>query len=209
MAGKTNSRESIVETASRLFSTQGYHGTGLNQIIKESHCPKGSLYYYFPEGKEELARECIEQIKRKVSGKWEEAFDRYASPAKAIQHHIEMMAEDAEHSNFEGFTPLSFWNAVETSSVSLSLREACQAAIDEWRMLVTRRLQSAGLDTRRAEETATVVLSMLEGSLIIAMTNRDTGPIRIASKYMGILVERVLQDGATEKIEIIEKDNNK
>lgn len=209
MAGKTNSRESIVGTASRLFSTQGYHGTGLNQIIKESRCPKGSLYYYFPAGKEELARECIEQIKRKVSGKWEEAFDRYASPAKAIQHHIEMMAEDAEHSNFEGFTPLSFWNAVETSSVSLSLREACQAAIDEWRMLVTRRLQSAGLDPLRAEETATVVLSMLEGSLIIAMTNRDTGPIRIASKYMGILVERVLQDGATNKIEIIEKDNNK
>jgi len=198
MAGKANSRGSIVETATRLFSAQGYHGTGLNQIIKESHCPKGSLYYYFPEGKEELARECIEQIKRKVSDKWEEAFERFEHPARAIEYHIEMMAEDAERSNFKGFTPLSFWNAVETSSVSLSLREACQGAIDEWRHMLTRRLQSAGLDADRAGETATVVLSMLEGSLIIAMTNRDTEPIHTASKYMGILVERLLQVSRTD-----------
>ncbi|GIO65772.1 TetR/AcrR family transcriptional regulator [Paenibacillus cookii] len=192
MAGKANSREIIVKTATRLFSVQGYHGTGLNQIIKESQCPKGSLYYYFPEGKEELARECIEQIKRMVSGKWQEAFERFEHPAQAIPYHIEMMAEDAEKSNFEGFTPLSFWNAVETCSVSVSLREACQNAIDEWHGMLSQRLQSAGLDAERAAETATVILSMMEGSLIIAMTKQDSGPIHAASKYMGILVERLL-----------------
>ena len=54
-------REKFVETTSRLMEIQGYHATGLNQIIKESGAPKGSLYYHFPGGKEELASEAVHQ----------------------------------------------------------------------------------------------------------------------------------------------------
>ena len=42
----------ILITAARLFQQQGYHATGLNQIVVESGTPKGSLYYYYPGGKE-------------------------------------------------------------------------------------------------------------------------------------------------------------
>jgi TetR/AcrR family transcriptional repressor of lmrAB and yxaGH operons len=45
----------LLGTAADLFQRQGYHGTGLNQILAESGAPKGSLYHYFPEGKEALA----------------------------------------------------------------------------------------------------------------------------------------------------------
>lgn len=55
MKEKTSDRDNILRTASRLFRKQGYHATGLNQITAESGAPRGSLYYYFPGGKEELA----------------------------------------------------------------------------------------------------------------------------------------------------------
>jgi TetR/AcrR family transcriptional regulator, lmrAB and yxaGH operons repressor len=50
-------RDQIIQTTCTLLESQGYHATGLNQILKESGAPKGSLYYYFPQGKEELAEE--------------------------------------------------------------------------------------------------------------------------------------------------------
>lgn len=50
-------KQQILEAAARLFERQGYHATGLNEIIRESSAPKGSLYYYFLDGKEQIGAE--------------------------------------------------------------------------------------------------------------------------------------------------------
>ena len=66
MNSKVKSKDVLIETASRLFKVRGYCGVGLNDIIEESGIPKGSLYYYFPEGKEQLAIAAIENTKKLV-----------------------------------------------------------------------------------------------------------------------------------------------
>ena len=73
MNNKLDTRDKLIKTASRLFGIQGYHATGLNEILKESGTPKGSLYYHFPNGKEELALEAIklasENIQREIKSR--------------------------------------------------------------------------------------------------------------------------------------------
>jgi AcrR family transcriptional regulator len=54
-------RDQIVKTACRLFYNQGYHLTGINQIIEEAGVAKASLYYHFPS-KEDL---CVEYLKKR------------------------------------------------------------------------------------------------------------------------------------------------
>ena len=56
---KTNTKDIFIDTASSLFANQGYHATGISEILKKSNAPKGSLYYYFPQGKEQLAQEAL------------------------------------------------------------------------------------------------------------------------------------------------------
>ena len=50
----STTREQIIEKTCELIELQGFNATGVNQIIRESGTPKGSLYYHFPGGKEEL-----------------------------------------------------------------------------------------------------------------------------------------------------------
>jgi len=42
----SETRAKILLTMARLIEKQGYHATGLNEIIKDSGAPKGSLYYF-------------------------------------------------------------------------------------------------------------------------------------------------------------------
>ncbi|MDQ2999201.1 MAG: TetR/AcrR family transcriptional regulator, partial [Chloroflexota bacterium] len=63
----STTRDQIVDAAGDLLESQGFHATGLNQIVKESGAPKGSLYYYFPAGKDEIAEAAIEQAGRAVA----------------------------------------------------------------------------------------------------------------------------------------------
>ena len=64
---KTNTKDIFIDTASSLFANQGYHATGISEILKKSNAPKGSLYYYFPQGKEQLAQEALQKTAEKIS----------------------------------------------------------------------------------------------------------------------------------------------
>src|SRR3954471_63787 len=54
-ASGSSSREAFVATTAMLLRRQGYAATGLAEIVARSGAPRGSLYFHFPGGKEELA----------------------------------------------------------------------------------------------------------------------------------------------------------
>src|ERR1043166_9563014 len=52
-------RERIVQRSAELFRRQGFASTGVKQIVAEASAPFGSLYHFFPGGKEQLGEEVI------------------------------------------------------------------------------------------------------------------------------------------------------
>src|ERR1700742_4634016 len=57
MPKRTDSKDRMIAAARRLFRERGYFGTALSDVVAESSAPRGSLYFHFPGGKEELATE--------------------------------------------------------------------------------------------------------------------------------------------------------
>src|ERR1700684_3923504 len=55
MAKASDSKGKTLTAAARLFRQQGYHGTALSDILAAAGSPRGSLYFHFPNGKEEIA----------------------------------------------------------------------------------------------------------------------------------------------------------
>src|SRR5215831_4859322 len=52
-------RDRILTAAADLLRRKGYSGTGLKDILKASDAPFGSLYHFFPDGKEQLGAEAL------------------------------------------------------------------------------------------------------------------------------------------------------
>jgi TetR/AcrR family transcriptional repressor of lmrAB and yxaGH operons len=70
----------------------GYHSTRLNQIVAESGAPKGSLYPYFPDGKDGLVEEAIAHTRQIMEARLREGMAAYTSPVEAIPHFLRNLA---------------------------------------------------------------------------------------------------------------------
>jgi TetR/AcrR family transcriptional regulator, lmrAB and yxaGH operons repressor len=157
-SGERSARQSLITTTSRLMEEQGYHGTGLNQIIKESGAPRGSLYYYFPAGKEELAAAAIAEQGRWMTGFTTERLAAEADPVVAIGGLLREMAAHIGASHFCAGAPLAAVT-LETAGASERLRAACQGAYAAQRRVFAAALERGGYPAARA-----MVLSRAEQS---------------------------------------------
>ena len=66
-------REKLIAVAADLFHRRGYHAVGLNEICAAGELPKGSVYYHFPKGKEEIAVAVIDVSKEQIANDIREA----------------------------------------------------------------------------------------------------------------------------------------
>lgn len=188
MNEKESTKDKIVKTASRLFQMQGYHATGLNQIIKESGSPKGSLYYHFPDGKEQLALESLQVTAKFVLDQIVEGLQKSSNPVIAIQNLITNMAERFDKEGCKGGVPVASI-ALETSLISEPLRNACQSAYISFQEAFTQKLISSGLEEKRAIELGIVINSMVEGAFLLSFTMGNSQPLRMVAKQIPVLFD--------------------
>ncbi|WHY77827.1 TetR/AcrR family transcriptional regulator [Neobacillus sp. WH10] len=188
MNEKQNSKDKLIKTASRLFQLQGYHATGLNQITKESGAPKGSLYYHFPEGKEQLAIESVQLTKKFVSEQIFNSLNKTPDPVKAIQNLIEEMAEHFQKKGRKGGVPIASV-ALETALISEPLREACQSAYTNFQAIFTQKLVQSGFEEKRAKDLGVVINSMIEGAFLISFTTGNSEPLHLVAKQIPVVLQ--------------------
>ena len=161
---------------------QGYHGTGLNQIVAESETPRGSLYYYFPNGKEELAAEAVRYRGQGMAEHIRAVLAQIDEPKEAIYQLIQIMIANLLKRNFTTGAPVA-GVAMEASNASEVLREACHEVYN----LVSQPLKSKlseVYDEGKADSLAIAILAALEGALVMAYTSRSARPLEAVAEMV-------------------------
>lgn len=185
---KESSRDKLVKTASRLFQLKGYHGTGLNHILKESGAPKGSLYYHFPDGKEQLAVESVQLTAEFVRNHIQRGVDEKTDAIEAIQDFIKGMAEQYQNDDSQQGVPIAAV-ALETALISEPIREACQNGYESFQQVFTEKLLKSGYEEARARELGIVINSMIEGAFLLSFTKGSNEPLLLAAKNIPALLK--------------------
>jgi TetR/AcrR family transcriptional regulator, lmrAB and yxaGH operons repressor len=170
-------RGRLLSATAKLLQTQGFHGTGLSQVIDEARAPKGSLYFHFPGGKEELTAEAL----RRSADEWQEAVLAVLAgapdPIAGVGAVCALLARTLEATAFRDGCPLATV-ALEASASSDRIHEVCAAAYGGWQRLIEAQLTGVGIDEPRAERLATFVLAAIEGALLLAKAHRSGEPLR-------------------------------
>lgn len=190
MSNQTKDR--ILETATRLFYFQGFHGTGLNQIISESGSPKGSLYHYFPEGKEQLAEEAIVLSKRRIGAVIQHYMNEFEEVGAALNAHILAMADlfDVENGLEENsYTMMPFGLlAAESAFMNERLRKVCGDTYKYWESIYYTKLIANGFSDEAAVTLSKAVSAMIEGAVTLSLSQRSNEPLLNISKVIPALL---------------------
>lgn len=198
MKSPIDSRARFVETTAALLRRQGYHATGLAQVVEESGAPKGSLYFHFPGGKEELAKAALERSGQEMQEKLAASIVGARSPAAAVRAVTSRLADDLEASRFQDGCPVATV-ALEAAAQVPALQAVCSASYARWQTLLEAYLGRAGLPAERARALGNLVLAAVEGALLLSRAHADTAPLRAAGEELASLLEQAIEASVPAK----------
>lgn len=187
MTEKPDSKEKTVLAAAKLLRRQGYSGTALSDILAAAGSPRGSLYFHFPNGKEEIAVAALTV----AGGAVRQAILATAKTSQSADEFLiriaRGMAADLQRSDFKEGCPIAP-TALEMSGASAGLTAAASAAFRGWEQEIATGLQSLGFDPEGATLLAAAALGQLEGALLLARTYQSLEPMQRVEATMKILV---------------------
>lgn len=179
----------LAESMLELIQTSGYSGTGLNAVIEHSSAPKGSVYFHFPDGKEGLGVAAVGLAEQQFEALIADAAASAPGPADAARAVIEALATIVGDSDFRLGCPVSVVT-LEMGAENERLRQACAAAFESWIASTSRLLEAAGIGADDAPSLATVIVSTIEGAVIVSRARRSTQPLMAAADVVAGLIEQ-------------------
>jgi len=183
MAKTSVARQQLIEAAAKLFRRKGYAASGLNYIVEESHTPKGSLYHYFPDGKEQLALEVLAYAGERALRTMRSLYDPGAEPGHVLIAYGELVSGWMAKSRFRDGCPVAT-ALLELAATHTAVASVGVKVFDSWSEVFATSLVQRGVSRERAQRLASVAISAFEGALIQSRVNKSDKPIRDAATVM-------------------------
>jgi AcrR family transcriptional regulator len=165
----------MVRGAAQLLRERGYTGTGFREVIELTGAPRGSIYHHFPGGKAQLAGEAVDYVGGLARGAIEQSFAE-GGPVAGLRAFVELWRADFERSGYRAGCPIVAV-AVENHDHAPELLDSAVRAFDAWRAAFADSLRGAGVPDARADRLAALVVSAVEGAIVLSRAERDTAPL--------------------------------
>ncbi len=194
----SDTKDRILDSTAELFRRQGYAGTGLKQIASEASAPFGSVYHFFPGGKEQLGAEVIRTSGRLYMQIFVEVASEAPDVLTAVEGFFSGAAETLSETDYADACPIATV-ALEVASTNETLRIATSDVFGEWIDGTSAYFVFAGIPEKSARELAFQMLCLLEGAFIFDRAMRSTDALLAAGKCAVAAVRAALQEGGTDQ----------
>lgn len=178
-------RDRIVAEAAGLFNQRGFEGSSMSDLMAATGLEKGGIYRHF-SSKEELAAEAFDYA-------WRSAFQTRIHDLEQVPNSIDKLKRfianfiDGRPAVPGGCPVLN--TATEADDGNLLLRERVRAAWRGWRdylaeIVVAGRKRKEIRAQADAREVATLIISSLEGALMIGRLERNKEALLTAQSHL-------------------------
>ena len=178
-------RQEIIRKAASIFNQRGYAGAALSDLMEATGLEKGGIYRHF-ESKERLAAEAFDYAWAETFQARTQDLDRINNSVDRLKRYVANFVE--RRAAIPGGCPL-LNTAIDSDDGNPVLRERVRKALAQWRDYLVSVIR-AGIKAREiaarvdAEQLATLIISSLEGAIMVCRMDRSNDPLRAMQAHL-------------------------
>lgn len=175
----------MVQATRDLLRRRGVAGTTMLDVVAEAGASRGSLYHYFPGGRSEMVEDAVRGAVAEYTAGLE--LLRGLEPAEAIPLIVDVWRSEAEASGYSAGCPIVA-AALGGESEPLA-RDLAGSAFASWTSSIADWLRGADVPADRVDALATLVLSAVEGAVVVGLAQRSSEPMARVAELLVCLIE--------------------
>lgn len=186
-------KEALLRSGAKLFYDYGFHGTTVDAVLADAGVPKGSFYHHFGS-KDVFGQAVLDRymaFQRDLLAKWSSK-KNLSTPDRLVGYAKDMAQMFVKSGYQRGCLAGKF--STEVAATSDVFRDQLSFHIEAWTtqvaaLLATGQEQGDVRTDRSAQEIAEAVLSLIQGTFVLALSTRDKHTLTTLVTTLRLLVE--------------------
>lgn len=191
MVRKIAERGDAIPALAEIFREHGFAGASLSEITKRTGLGKGSLYHFFPNGKEEMAQAVLDDVAGWFETNVFMPLRESEDPAAGIDHMFKAVIRF-----FHSGRRVCLVGTFALDDTRDRFASEIQSYFAAWTRVLAAALKRRGFDTRAARETAEDVVAGIQGALVLARAHDDSALFTRAMKRLHQRTKGIHRDQA-------------
>lgn len=179
MVRKIAERGDAIPALAEIFREHGFAGASLSEITKRTGLGKGSLYHFFPNGKEEMAQVVLDDVAGWFETNVFMPLRESEDPAAGIDHMFKAVVRF-----FHAGRRICLVGTFALDDTRDRFASEIQSYFAAWTRVLAAALKRGGFGTRAARETAEDVVAGIQGALVLARAHDDPALFTRAMKRL-------------------------
>lgn len=179
-------REKMLLSAAEVLRERGAAGVTIDEVLSRSGAPRGSVYYHFPDGRNQLITEALRFAGDSITLLIDDAVGR--GGLSLVSEFVEFWERTLADSGFTAGCPVVA-AAIGSAEDDPELTTIAGEIFSRWSAALTRAFVADGFDEADAASLAVTCLASLEGAVVLCRSIRNVGPLRDVAGQIEFLIK--------------------
>ena len=181
-----STRTKMLLSAAEVMRERGAAGVTIDEVLARSGAPRGSVYYHFPDGRNQLLTEALQFAGDSITAIIDDAAQHGC--VSLVRQFVEFWERTLIESDFTAGCPVVA-AAIGSSDDVPQLTAIASQILDRWRDALTRAFTADGFDATEAGSLAMTCIASLEGAVVLCRSARSADPLHAVAEQVEFLIK--------------------
>ena len=181
-----DTRTKMLVSAAQVMRERGAAGVTIDEVLARSGAPRGSVYYHFPDGRNQILTEALRYSGDAITAMIDDAAGWGARAL--LREFVEFWVRQLSDSNFTAGCPVVA-AAIGSDDDDPKLSTDAGVILGRWCTALTRAFVNDGFDDAGAASLAVTSIAALEGAIVLCRSTRSADPLRQVGDQLEFLVK--------------------